>query len=192
MESKSEKNKIATITRFVLLGFLGLMLMVGLSACIPASPEETSEAIGNEFFIGFIASIVGLVLIILIKKISQEKKEVSPEISFSQRLDKLTASLASSSEEVDKVLTEMTLVAKERNLALATLEAQIDALAKRESEMKTKVDELQKVSIPALDYFLQAAESSEERGAKRDYLLFFAGIVVSAIVSLILELTLGI
>lgn len=161
----------------------------------------------NNLLINFLVEFLGIVIVVLFTGIfiwlaqhsqsfnwlkNLRKEAAFAQISFSERLGKLSENLTSASEDFDKVLAEMNQVANDRKLALTTLEAQVAELSKREGEMKKKVNELEKISIPALDYFIQASEKSENRSAKRDYFLFIAGVVVSAIVSIILRLAFGV
>jgi hypothetical protein len=107
-------------------------------------------------------------------------------------MERLSGELAKASALVDLTLTEMAEVTKAREDAMRTLEKRLNDLTESEKELKTRVDTLQKVPLPAVEYFLQATEKSAKRSAVRDYLLFGAGVVVSTIVTITLKLFFGI
>jgi len=115
-----------------------------------------------------------------------------PTVSYQQRMKRLLADLARSSAEVDKTLHEMEEVSHLREGALTRLEIQLETLTKREKELQTRVESLQNVSLPAVQYFMENMQKGEKRSALRDYFLFVLGVIASTVIAIILKLVLGI
>ena len=126
-----------------------------------------------------------------LNKILFNKRE-EPQQEAYRSLEELAQELNILAQEFDHAFNETKEIANNRTSALATLETELATLSKKETEMKIRVSELEKVSIPAVEYLLQATEKSERRSAKRDYLLFVAGVVASAVVSIIMRIVFGI
>lgn len=111
--------------------------------------------------------------------------------TYSERLSELTNSLTKASSEVDTVLREMAQVAKEREISVKELEEGLIDLEKREKELKEKFALLQSVPIPVAEHFAKLIEPGEKRSAKRDYLLFMTGVIVTTIIAVVLQIGLG-
>lgn len=105
--------------------------------------------------------------------------------SYSEKLHRLTNNLRSSSEEVDSVLTELADVARKRQDAAAQLEQQLIDLEHREQALQQRVKALENVSLPVAEYFASLTSAGEKRSARRDYMLFGAGVLVSTVISII-------
>jgi hypothetical protein len=126
------------------------------------------------------------------KSRQRERAQSGNFLNYREKMEKLSADLARASSEVDKTLEEMTTVSRVREEALKSLELKLDELSKREKEMQARVDTLKQVSLPAVQYFLEATEKTERRSAARDYILFASGVVVSTVVTIILKVFLNI
>ncbi|HSX62622.1 MAG TPA: hypothetical protein VLF18_20760 [Tahibacter sp.] len=116
------------------------------------------------------------------------KKDAEPEKSYSERLAELTVSLTDASEQVDTVLAELSQVAQEKEQAVLKLATRLSKLEGREVELKERVATLQNVPLPVAEHFAKIVGSGEKRSAKRDYMLFGAGVVVSTSVAIVLKL----
>ncbi|KPL00858.1 MAG: hypothetical protein AMJ91_02975 [candidate division Zixibacteria bacterium SM23_73_3] len=114
-----------------------------------------------------------------------------PRKTYAERLSNLTSSLAKASGEVDTLLHEMTRVARERQQAVKNLEVGLADLEKREKELKGNIEVLEKVPIPVAEHFARLVEPSQKRSTRRDYMLFISGVLVTTIVAVVLQLTLG-
>jgi len=143
---------------------------------------------------GLIAALLSAVLGYIAPWLLYGKRRIParPKVSYQEKMKNLLADLARSSSEVDQVFQEMTEVSRQREETLASLETQLDELSKREKELQSRVDSLQNISLPAVQYFVETVQQGEQRSAKRDYLLFFSGVVVSTIIALALKLVAGI
>lgn len=112
----------------------------------------------------------------------------APSQSYTEKLTELTQSLTKSSAEVDAVLSELAKVARERENAVQRLENELQNLERREKELQEKIETLEQVPIPVAEHFANLVESGEKRGARRDYILFGAGVVVTTIVAIIIQI----
>jgi predicted RNase H-like nuclease (RuvC/YqgF family) len=106
------------------------------------------------------------------------------EKGYGERLSELTESLTKASRQVDQVLSELATVAKEREKNVRELEANMQLLEKRENDMKTRIEHLEKVPLPAVEHFAEIMNRGEKRSAIRDYMLFGAGVVVSTVIAI--------
>ncbi len=111
-----------------------------------------------------------------------------PKKTYSDRLSELTSGLTKASSEVDGVLREMAQVAKERGASVKELEEGLADLEKREKELKEKIALLQSVPIPVAEHFARLVEPGEKRSARRDYLLFLAGVILTTIIAILLQI----
>lgn len=109
--------------------------------------------------------------------------------SYGQRLSELTLNLVKASKEVDRVLSEISAVATSREDTIKKLELNLTSLEKKESDLKLKIDTLEKLPISVAEYFAKLLETGEKRSARRDYLLFGAGVAVSTFIAIILKLS---
>jgi hypothetical protein len=126
----------------------------------------------------------------LIKKlyIKLGGKEFEDQIPYSEKLTNLTSNLMKSSKEMDALLAELAQVAKDREQAVKKMEADLSNLQGREQELQKKIEHLEKVPLPVAEYFAQLTSTGEKRSARRDYLLFGAGVVVSTVIAILLKI----
>ena len=115
----------------------------------------------------------------------------APAKTYTERLSELTMSLTKASAEVDQVLAELSRVSRDRERAVHDLEAGLGQLEKREKELKDRIEVLQNVPLPVAEHFARLVEPSEKGSARRDYVLFGAGVVVTTIITVIIQLFKG-
>lgn len=115
----------------------------------------------------------------------------APKKPYSQRLSELTTNLTKASREVDSILGELALVARSRESAVTKLESDLATLEAREKELKDKIEVLQKVPIPVAEHFAKLLESGEKRSARRDYVLFGAGVLVTTFIAIVIQIFTG-
>ncbi len=115
------------------------------------------------------------------------RKSVSEE-SFSEKLSNLTRNLNDSSLEIDNVINEISIVAIERGKTINKLQEELQKLENKEEEVKNRLQDLKDVPIPVAEHFSEIIESRDKKSALRDYLLFVAGVVVSALVTILLKI----
>jgi len=115
-------------------------------------------------------------------------KEVEKgEVQYSEKLERLTSSLIKASREVDAVLVELAQVAQDREQSVQKVEADLLKLQNREKELQERIQHLQNVPIPVAEHFAKLTSSGEKRSARRDYILFGAGVVVSTVIAILLK-----
>jgi len=89
---------------------------------------------------------------------------------------------------MDSLIIELSEVAREREESVKKIETDLANLQSRETEMKERIGNLKKVPLPVAEYFAELTSQGEKRSARRDYLLFGAGAVVSTVITIILKL----
>jgi DNA repair ATPase RecN len=114
-------------------------------------------------------------------------RKEAPGKTYSERLSELTSSLTTASAQVDSVLRELSTVAREKEQAVKKFETGLGELGQREQELKKKIEDLQNVPLPVAEQFAKLVEPSERRGARRDYILFGAGVLVTTIITILLQ-----
>ena len=125
------------------------------------------------------------------KLVHQILGKPEPEKTYSQRLSELTHSLTNASSEVDSLLTELGQVAKEKETSVRKLEQGLSALEEKEQELQDRITTLQNVPIPAAEHFARLMETGEKRSAMRDYVLFGAGVVVTTMITIVIQVFSG-
>jgi hypothetical protein len=153
------------------------------------SNELTLSILGAVVAIG--GGSIGVGIYKFIDNLDKEYEKM-PSISYSEKMASLTHSLVEASSEVDRVLHEMSVVSLQRESSISELESQLKELSEREKHLQDKVKTLEKVPLPAIEYFVQEVEKGEKRSAWRDYVLFGLGVIVSTITTLLLKLVFGI
>jgi hypothetical protein len=112
----------------------------------------------------------------------------SDEVRYSQRIRALMEHLLKTSDEMDEMLAELSRVTKDREHAMQRVENGLLDLQTREKELKERIEQLQNVPIPVAEHFAKLTSSGEKRSARRDYVLFGAGVVVSTVIAISLRL----
>ncbi|MGN6148224.1 MAG: hypothetical protein ACTHPD_06760, partial [Rhizomicrobium sp.] len=110
-----------------------------------------------------------------------------PQPSFKERLHSLTENLATATSEVDKIVQEMALVAQSRQDAVQKLEQELAEMEGRESVLRTRIEALEKTPIPVAEHFATIMKGAERKSARRDYLLFGAGVLVTTAIALAIQ-----
>jgi chromosome segregation ATPase len=140
--------------------------------------------------LGAIASLLGggLASTELIRKLLRRALgKPEPSRTHSERLSELTASLTTASAEVDSILRELSTVAREKEKSVKQLEVGLSSLQEKEQALKDKISALENTPLPVAEHFAKLVESGEKRSATRDYVLFGAGVVVTAVVTIIIQ-----
>ena len=104
-----------------------------------------------------------------------------PPKPYGERLQELMGNLTRSSREVDAILAELAQVAAEREVSFRNLESELANLEEREKELQGRIEILEQIPIPVAEHFAQLIEGGERRSARRDYMLFGAGVLVSTL-----------
>jgi len=137
---------------------------------------------------GMTAGILAALLSYLIEPIWRRwfrKETIVPQVSYKDKISKLIESLSKASDNIDSIMREIAEVGQQRETAITQLEKHLKSLSKQEKQLKEKINALEKVPLPAIEYFAKTTEKSERKSALRDYILFGAGVVVSALFTIL-------
>jgi hypothetical protein len=153
--------------------------------------------LSNQTFITIIAAILSGILPVLYeiyKKYRESRKKDKLQIDYSvatspyqDRLSKLLDNLKKSSVDFDEILHEMSSLATSREEEVRRLEIDLVKLENKEREVKEKVENLHNIPLPVADHLAKLIE--RKKSARRDYILFLSGVIVSTVISIILELS---
>ena len=95
--------------------------------------------------------------------------------------------LSETSTKMDGIVARIQEYTRGRELSVAKLESQLGLLTQREEELRDRIKKLKDVPLPAAEYFASLVNRGERSSAFRDYILFTAGVVVSAGVAILLK-----
>jgi chromosome segregation ATPase len=110
------------------------------------------------------------------------------ELPYTEKMGRLTRNMLKASREMDELLTEFAQTAIKRKESMEKLGAELSALQERHEELRTRIDQLKDVPIPVAEEFARLTKSGESRSAKRDYVLFGMGVIVSTAIAIVLKL----
>ena len=118
------------------------------------------------------------------------QKWLSPkkEKTYGERLQELISRLSEATRSVDAILGEVAEVAKNREASVNKLESELHELEAKERQMQERLQVLSNTPIPVAEHFAEIMKTSEKSSARRDYLLFGAGVVVSTVIAILLKL----
>ena len=115
-------------------------------------------------------------------------KKSSEELTFAEKLEKSVEQLKIASKDMDKLVIDITNLTSEKHDKLSKLEEELKKLSTKEEETRKKIEVLSQVPIEALQHFEEMMKPGEKKSAKRDYLLFAAGVIFSIISTIVLKL----
>ncbi len=136
-----------------------------------------------QILLGGTASAIVALVTLLAGWIARKKK---PEKTYSERLSELTESLTKASTEVDEILGELATVAQEREETMQKLETEIASMEQHEQQTKQRIEALEQAPTVA-KHFEELIKSGQKRSAYRDYLLFGAGVIVTTVASILIQ-----
>lgn len=143
------------------------------------------------FSIDIAASVAAGVIAIAANAVTYLAKEnfsKKEEKTYGERLKELVGRLSEATQSVDEILNEVSSVARERETAISELEGELKSLEAKEKVLKTRIEALEKTPLPVAEHFAELMKSTETKSAKRDYLLFGAGVIVSTFIGIALKL----
>ena len=148
-----------------------------------------SETISGVILQLLIAVLIGFVLFIVENRVmSRRSKEKGSKTTTTGDLTRLVNNLNKTSSELDKNLAEIVQVAQHRAEAATKLQAEIDRLEQTEEEYLVRIEILKNEPLRVINDLLNELEPNQIRSPRRDFMLFVAGVIVSAIVSIVLGL----
>ena len=95
--------------------------------------------------------------------------------------------LTETSQKLDRIFTRIQEYTEIRESAVAELEKKLESLSAQEGRLRQTIEQLQNVPLPAAEKFAELIKKEGKGSALRDYALFVAGVVVSAVVSIVLK-----
>ena len=132
-------------------------------------------------------ALVSLWPLVRVRFLGDEVKRREDTPQYAKTMQELGSELVHSFEKVDRLIEGIQRYMTDRRKVLDSLEMETEHLKDREIKLKKRIETLEGIPIEALDYFIEATESVERRAARRDYYLFFAGLVGGTILSTIVS-----
>jgi len=136
-----------------------------------------------------ITILIGFVLFIVENRvISRRSKAKGSKATSTGDLTRLVKGLNKTSLELDNILAQIVEVAQNRAEASTKLQAEMKRLEEAEEEYLVRIETLKNEPLRVVNDLLNELEPNRIRTPRRDFMLFMAGVVVSAIVSIVLGL----
>ena len=146
-----------------------------------------------------IISIIGLQLLIFILigfvfyiveniVLSRRSKEAGSKATTTGELSRLVDGLNQTSNELDNILAEVVQVAQGRAEAATKLQAEISRLEQAEEQYLVRIEMLKNEPLRVVNDLLNELQPNQIRTPRRDLMIFLAGGLVSAIVSIVVRL----
>ena len=127
---------------------------------------------GERFFSSSIGKAV-------LKSLDLDRPKDSPDSLFSE--------LTEASQKMDGIVSRIQEYTKGRELSVKQLEAQLSQLTQQEAEAKHRIEILKQVPVDVVPIMEAMLSKREKSSSIRDYALFIAGVVVSAIITVVLK-----
>jgi hypothetical protein len=160
--------------------------------------------IGLEILASICAALLGALLPIAKQLVRDLRKRHTAEEFFSSRFGgailatlglgvvadspkQMFTELTETSQRLDRIVTRIQDYTTMRESAVAELETKLENLSAQEGRLRQTIEQLQNVPLPAAEHFAQLIKKEEKGSALRDYALFVAGVIVSAVVSIVLK-----
>jgi predicted transcriptional regulator len=148
--------------------------------------SETISSVGLQLLI-FI--LIGFVFFIVENMIlSRRSRERGSKATTTGELTRLVNDLNQTSNELDNILAEVVQVAQGRAEATTKLQDEINKLEQAEEEYLVRIETLKNEPLRVINDLLNELQPNQIRTPRRDLMLFVAGGLVSAIVSIVLGL----
>ena len=147
---------------------------------------EIISSIGLQLLIFILLGFVFYVVENMI--LSRRSREAGTKATTTGELARLVDGLNQTSNELDNILAEVVQVAQGRAEAATKLQTEIKRLEEAEEEYLVRIEMLKNEPLRVVNDLLNELEPNQIRTPRRDLLLFVAGGVVSAIVSIVLRL----
>jgi len=148
--------------------------------------SENISSVGLQLLI-FI--LIGFVFFIVENMIlSRRSRERGSKATTTGELTRLVNDLNKTSNELDNILAEVVQVAQGRAEATTKLQDEINKLEQAEEEYLVRIETLKNEPLRVINDLLNELQPNQIRTPRRDLMLFVAGGLVSAIVSIVLGL----
>jgi len=148
-----------------------------------------SETISTVLLQLLITILIGLVFFFIGNRIvSRRSREAGSKATTTGDLSRLVNGLNKTSSELDKILEKIVEVAQNRAEAAIKLQAEMKRLEEAEEDYLVQIEILKNEPLRVVSDLLNELHPSQIRTPRHDFMLFLAGVVVSAIVSIIWSL----
>ena len=148
-----------------------------------------SETISGVMLQLLITILIGFILLIIeYIVISRRSKEAGSKATTTGDRSRLVNGLDKTSNELDQILAQIVEVAQNRAEAAIKLQAEMKRLEEAEEAYLVQIEILKNEPLRVVSDLLKDLHPNEIRTPRRDFMLFLAGVVVSAIVSIVLRL----
>ena len=147
------------------------------------------NAISNVLLQLLITILIGLVLFIVGYRIaSRRSREAGLKATSTGDLARLVNGLNKTSSELDKILEKIVEVAQNRAEAAIKLQAEMKKLEEAEEDYLVQIEILKNEPLRVVSDLLNELHPSQIRTPRHDFMLFFAGLLLSAIVAIVWNL----
>lgn len=133
-----------------------------------------------------LAALLGL-NVGLLRHFDKIQKKGNSE-SYGKKLSELATKIKKTASELDLLLVEVEIITQNRQDKMKSLEENLAQMNSIEVEQRKKIETLAQVKPEAIEYLLEHLEPAEKRSVRRDYMLFIAGLLFSALIAIILKL----
>ena len=148
-----------------------------------------SMAISGVLLQLLIPILIGLILFVIENRIvARRSREAGSKATSTGDLSRLVSGLSKTSVELDNILAQIVEVAQNRAEAATNLQAEMKKLEEAEEEYLVRIEILKNEPLRVMSELLNELQPNQIRTPRRDFMLFLAGVIVSAIVSMILGL----
>lgn len=148
-----------------------------------------SEAVSGVLLQLLITILIGLILFVVENRIvAKRSREAGSKATSTGDLSRLVSGLSKTSVELDNILAQIVEVAQNRAEAATQLQAEMKKLEEAEEEYLVRIEILKNEPLRVMSELLNELQPNQIRTPRRDFMLFLAGVVVSAVVSIVLGL----
>ena len=133
--------------------------------------------------------LIGLILFVIENRIvARRSRDAGSKATSTGDLSRLVSGLSKTSVELDNILAQIVEVAQNRAEAATKLQAEMKKLEEAEEEYLVRIEILKNEPLRVMSELLNELQPNQIRTPRRDFILFLAGVIVSAVVSMILGL----
>ena len=148
-----------------------------------------SDTISGVLLPLLITILIGLILFVIENRIvAKRSREAGSKATSTGDLSRLVNGLSKTSLELDNILAQIVEVSQNRAEAATQLQAEMKKLEEAEEEYLVRIEILKNEPLRVMSELLNELQPNQIRTPRRDFMLFLAGVAVSAIVSIILGL----
>jgi uncharacterized coiled-coil protein SlyX len=114
--------------------------------------------------------------------------DINKNKSFKERLSESLDTLKNATGEIDNVIEEISKISAEKHQTIEKLELQLGELETKETELRDKITTMEQVPVESIKHFEEILNKGNKRSAKRDYVIFTLGVILTTIIAIILNI----